>query len=381
MVNWNRIRKDFPITKRFTYLDHASAAPMPRPVYSETLRYYNELSGFADFSWNRWISRREAVRRKVAHFIHAEPEEIAFTNSTSHGMNLIAELIADKGRVLTNTMEFPATTVPWIHRNAKMKFIKPVNGVISFTPHLHPPPERAGGGREGGERIKTILTSFVQFQNGFRQDLRAIGRIKGSRFFVVNATQGFGYLPIDVKRDQIDFLVTNSYKWLMAGYGGGILYLAKKWIQRFKPISAGWRSVPYPERFDNRRARLKQDASRYEYGCPPFPHIFAIGAAIDYLSEIGPSNIEARIRSLTDFLIDQLKKVGFTILSPLRPSSRSGIVVFDVKNAQKLTNQLLTRQIYVSARGGGIRVAPHMYNTERDILHFIKVLREEIRRI
>ena len=371
MVDWNKIRRDFPIAKRFTYLDHASAAPMPRPVFREVLRYYKELGGFADFSWNRWVGRREEVRGKVAQFIHAEPEEIAFTSSTSHSMNLIAELIAQEGAVLTNTLEFPATTVPWVYRNAKMKFLEPEQGIIStdlIKRHLN-------------SRVRTILTSFVQYQNGFRQDLEAIGRIKGNRFFVVNATQGFGYLPIDVKQARIDFLATNSYKWLMAGYGGGILYMNRKWIRRFKPASCGWRSVPHPERFDNRHASLKKEVSRYEFGCPPFPHIFAIGAALDYFSDIGHSNIEARIRSLTDFLIDQLRKYRLPILSPLASSARSGIVVFYVKNAQKLTNQLLAKRIYVSPRGGGIRVAPHIYNTESDIAHFIKVLREELKQL
>ena len=369
MVNWGKIRRDFPITKRFTYLDHASAAPMPKPVYEAALQYYKELGGFADFSWNRWIARREEVRRKVAQFINAEPDEIAFTSSTSHGMNLIAELIAHEGSVLTNTLEFPATTIPWIHRNAKLKFLEPDQGVVSvdlIKRHLK-------------SEVKTILTSFVQFQNGFKQDLEAIGRIKRNCFFVVNATQGFGYLPIDVKRMRIDFLATNSYKWLMAGYGGGILYMNRKWIRKFKPHSAGWRSAPHPEQFDNRHIPLKLEASRYEYGCPPFPHIFAIGAALDYLSKIGRSNVQERILSLTDFLIDQLRKYGFEILSPLDSSARSGIVVFSVKNAQKLTNFLLARKIYVSPRGGGIRVAPHVYNTESDIVHFMSILREEIK--
>ena len=371
MVNWIKIRKDFPITKRFTYLDHASASPMPAPVYQAVRRYYDELGGFADFSWNRWVSRREEVREKVARFIHAEPDEIAFTTSTSHGMNLIAELIADRGAVLTNDLEFPATTVPWVYRKAKIKFLKSEDGTIPLSlikRNLTP-------------KIKTILTSFVQYQTGFRQNLEALGRIKGNRFLVVNATQGFGYLPINVKRARIDFLATNSYKWLMAGYGGGILYMNRKWIRKFKPHSAGWRSVPHPEQFDNRKAVLKHDASRYEFGCPPFPHIFAIGAALDYISEIGFSRVTSRISALTGFLKDRLWKSGFKVLSSDLPEHRSGIVVFSVKKAQKLTNQLLARRIYVSARGGGIRVAPHFYNDEEDINHLVKVLKEELRRL
>ena len=369
MVNWKKIRNDFPIAKRFTYLDHASASPLPLPIYQKIQSYYNELVGFSDFSWNRWISRREAVREAVARFINAEPEEIAFTNSTSSGMNLVAELIADQGTILTNRLEFPATTVPWIHRHAKLKFLAAQNGIISsdlIKQNLN-------------SHVKTILTSYVQFQNGFRQDLNAIGHMKQNRFFVVNATQGFGYLPIDVKKSKIDFLVTNSYKWLMAGYGGGILYINKKWIRQFKPYSAGWRSVTHPEYFDNQSAELKSDASRYEYGCPPFPHIFAIGAAIEYISQIGLSQVEQKIMSLTDFAIDELEKMGIKIFSPLDTQFRSGIVVFYVKNAEKLSSRLLARKIYVSARGGGIRIAPHIYNTEKDILYFVKALKEELK--
>ncbi len=370
MVDWGAIRKDFPVTERFTYLDHASASPMPRPVYEAVLRYYNELGSFADFSWGRWIERREEIRQKTARFIGAKPEEIAFTSSTSHGMNLIAELIADRGGVLTNALEFPATTVPWIHRKANMKFLEPKGGVISveaIKENLNP-------------KTKTVLTSFVQYQNGFRTDLEAIGRIKADRFFVVNAAQGFGYLPIDVRAAKIDFLVTNSYKWLMAGHGGGILYVNKKWIRKFRPHSAGWQSVLKPEFFDNRHVVLKPTAARYEYGSPPFPSIFAIGAAIEYISELGVEQVWQRIKFLTDALIGELQKHHFEISSPLGPKMRSGIVVFGVKNAVKLTNQLLARRFYVSPRGEGIRVAPHMYNTEEEIFSFVKALKEEMRR-
>ncbi len=369
MPNWKKIRSDFPITKRFIYLDHASASPLPRPVHQKVLQYYDELGGFADFSWNRWISRREQIRQTVATFINADPEEIAFTGSTSHGMNLIAELISDQGGVLTNRLEFPATTVPWVYRKAKIKFVPPRNGILpleEIKKNLTP-------------QIKTILTSYVQFQNGFRQDLDALGQLKQNRFLVVNATQGFGYLPVDVKKSKIDFLAANSYKWLMAGYGGGILYINKKWLAKFPPHSAGWRSVPHPEYFDNQSAEIKTDASRYEMGCPPFPPIFAMGAAIEYISSIGLSNVQSRIFALTDFAVQELTKARFKILSPLKDRHRSGIIVFYVKNAEKITNRLLARKIYVSPRGGGIRIAPHIYNTEEEIRSFMKALKEELK--
>ena len=104
-----------------------------------------------------------------------------------------------------------------------------------------------------------------------------------------------------------------------------------------------------------------------------------MGSAIDYINAIGIGRIEKRIRALTDFLIGKLDQNGFQILSPLRSEFRSGIVVFYVKNAEKLTKRLLARRIYVSPRGGGIRVAPHCYNTEAEISHLIQVLKEEMK--
>ena len=369
MVNWLAVRRHFPITDRCTYLDHASCGPMPKPVLCEVLRYYRELEGDADFSWPRWIKRREEVRQKVAKFIHASSDEIAFTASTSQGMNFIAELIAGEGIALANTLEFPATTVPWIHRGTTVQWIEPRGGIVSpaqVASHLKP-------------KIKTILTSYVQYQNGDRQDLEAIGAIKGNRFFVVNATQGFGYLPIHVNRARIDFLATNGYKWMMSGYGSGILYVNRRWLKRFRPSSAGWRSVEHPERFENRSAVLKREASRYELGCPPFPHIFAIGAALDFFREIGFSNIEKRILHLTHVLTEELKRSHVRILSPSEPARRSGIVTFEAANARHVVKRLGAKRIYVSERGGGIRVAPHMYNTESDLLRFVKALKEEMR--
>lgn len=361
---WQKIRRDFPILKKAVYLDHASGGPVPRPVYEKILRYYKEHYEEADFAWNKWIDRREGVREKAARFIHAEPAEITFIQSTSQGMNLIAELLANQGEVLANTCEFPSSTLPWIWRKAKMIWQQPENEGIkleTLKSLLSP-------------SVKTIVTSFVQYATGFRQDLEAVGRIKGERYLVVNATQGLGAFEVNVDKWNADFLCSNGYKWLMAGYGSGVLYIRGKWLSAFPPHSAGWRSMKEPERMDNRKLDLKDEASRYELGCPPFAAIFSLGAAVDYLSEIGIQKIEKRILELTDFLIQGLEKLGFEVVSPRESKHRSGIVVFKIKEAEKVRHFLLQKKIYVSARGTGIRVAPHFYNSFEDLEVLLKNL-------
>ncbi len=354
---WHKIRKDFPITRRGIYLDHAAGGPIPVPVLSRIQAFSRENASESDFAWMKWVKEREEARKTVARFINASPEEVTFVSSTSQAMNYVAEMIASEGPVLTNTCEFPSSTVPWLWRRAQVVWQKPKQGKVdlaTFKTLLSP-------------GIKTIVSSYVQYATGYRQDLEKIGQLKGKRYLVVNATQGFGALPIDVKKWNADFLCTNSYKWLMAGYGGGVFYIRKELLAKLRPGTVGWRSMRVPEVMDNQKLDLNPAAMRYELGCPPFPAIFGAAAACDYLMKIGVSKIEKRILELTDFAIEKLQGKGFDILSPLEPQHRSGIIVFKVKDPAKLWRKMLEQKIYVSPRGGGIRVAPHFYNSFEEI--------------
>jgi cysteine desulfurase/selenocysteine lyase len=361
---WQKIRKDFPITGKGVYLDHAAGGPIPLPVLSKIQAHQRENAMESDFAWMKWVKQREAARRTVAKFINADPEEVTFVSSTSQAMNYIAEMIASEGPVLSNTQEFPSSTLPWLWRRAQMVWQKPRSGkidLVTMKTLLSP-------------GIKTIVTSFVQYASGYRQDLEALGRLKGKRYLTVNATQGFGALPIDVKKWNADFLCTNSYKWLMAGYGGGVFYIKKELLAKLRPGTVGWRSMRVPELMDNQKMDLNPDAMRYELGCPPFPAIFAVAAACEYQMKIGLEKIEKRILELTDFAIEKLQQKGLEILSPLERQHRSGIVVFKVKDPAASWKKLLAKKIYVSPRGGGLRLAPHFYNSFEEIEKLVKAL-------
>ncbi len=361
---WKRFRKDFPITERWTYLDHAAAGPIAKPVHEEVQRAYWDTVHYGDVHWRAWLEKRESIREKFARFIHADASEIAFIHSTSEGMNLIADLISREGSVLTNTLEFPASTVPWLHRKAKIRFLEPVEGVLPV-----------GDIKKNLGHSKILVTSFVQYQNGFRQDLEALGKIKGKRYLVVNGTQGFGVLPINVRKWNADFFCAASYKWFLAGHGGGILFAKKEWLDKFKPAFAGWRSRVVEEDFNNRTVHLRKAASRTEYGCPTFPVIFALGASLDYFNRIGMEAIEKRVLDLTDYALSRLEDLGLEIVTPLERKYRSGIVVFKMDRAAEVARRFLKKRIFVSPRGPGIRIAPHFYNQFSDIDRLIKELK------
>src|SRR5947208_4686959 len=116
MIDWPAMREQFPVTKRFAYLNSAAAGPVSIPAQNAATDYYEKMMNDGDVHWNEWLAQREATRARIAKFINAEPDEIAFTTNTSSGMNIIVDALEDRGEVISSELEFPVTTLPWMHR-------------------------------------------------------------------------------------------------------------------------------------------------------------------------------------------------------------------------------------------------------------------------
>jgi len=366
-MDWNAIRRDFPVTKKYVYLANAYGAPIPKQILKPINQFYEEELNEGDLPFDEWLERKEEVRKNVAKFINANIDEIAFTQSTSEGMNLIAHMISKKGDVITDSLEFPSSTLPWINQKANLKFVDAVNGKIlidDIRKHID-------------EKTKTIVTSHVQFSNGFRQDLEKLGEVakQNNLFLVVNATQSMGVLPVDVKKFNTDFMCAVALKWLVASYGVAIFFMKKQLLNELETPVAGWLSVKNPDSVDNRKIDFKDSVSRFEVGNTALPAILGLGASIKYLQKIGIPNIEKRVLKLTDLLIEHLQRLNLEILSPLERKHRSQIVLFKVKNPKEIVEKLKKRKIIASTRLGGIRVSPHFFNNEDDIEKFIKNLK------
>src|SRR3954466_1281974 len=130
MVDWESVRRDFPVTERAAYLNSAAAGPVSRPAWASAAAFYREMMEAGDARWDEWLERREVARRRVAEFINAEPDEIAFTANTSQGMNLIVDALEGRGDVVTSDLEFPVSTITWLHRGARVNLVQAVEGEV-----------------------------------------------------------------------------------------------------------------------------------------------------------------------------------------------------------------------------------------------------------
>jgi len=330
--------------------------------------YYEKMMRDGDVHWNRWLADREAVRKKIAAFINAEPEEIALTTNTSSGMNVIIDALEDRGEVISSELEFPVTTLPWMHRRIPVHLLPARGGEVRIE-DLQAAMTHATG---------IIALSHVQFSNGFRLDPSAAGEIKGTHALVINASQSAGAFEIDVKRMKIDALCATGHKWLLSGYGSGFVYLNRELLDQSLPRSIGWLSVEDPFEMRNDEFRPRHDAAaRVELGCPPFAGIFSLGASLDLIQEIGIANIQARALELNRRLTSRLLEDGWNVLSPLQnEGARSAETLVEVNQPGRAVRHLLGRGVIVTEKPQGIRVATHFFNNEDDVEKLIAGLNE-----
>jgi selenocysteine lyase/cysteine desulfurase len=359
MINWDDIRKQFPVTENSVYLNSAAAGPLSRATMAAATEYYQQMMNDADTHWDEWLAKREDVRRKVAAFINAEPDEIALTTNTSSGMNVIVDALEAHGEVISCDLEFPVTTLPWMNRRIPVHLVKSVAGVVSIADIRSAMNERTG----------VISLSHVQYSNGLRMNLEELGNAKGRHAFVVNASQSAGVFEIDVKRMKIDALCATGHKWMLSGYGSGFVYLSRELIDRSKPRAIGWLSVEDPYGDRNDEIRLRHDAAaRAELGCPHFAGMFALGASVELMTTLGHQTIELRALELNRILTDRLSEAGWKVLSPISVElTRSAETLVHAADPAALVARLAERKIIVTKKPQGIRVATHFFNHEADI--------------
>lgn len=367
-----KFRNEFPITNHFIYLDHAGVSPVSLRVKNTIIDFLGQASGESGFDYGSWTDRIEEVRDSCAELIGGNANEIAFVKNTSHGISIVASGLEwnEGDNVIVFEKEFSSNIYPWLNlkdQGVDVRFITLKNERILF---------------EDIEslidsRTRLITMSSVQSVNGFMIDLKRLGRLCNDRgiLFFVDAIQSLGAVSIDVKECGADFLSADGHKWLLAPEGIGIFYCKKELATKINPSLLGWKSVVDDHNFESFDFKLKDNALRFEEGSFNTLGIYGLGAAVDLLLEVGVENIQQRVQDLGDLIIGEVEKRGFILKTPKPKTERGGIISFSGSFDPKETaEKLFERNIVVNYRGGGLRVAPHFYNTEDEILKFFEVL-------
>jgi cysteine desulfurase/selenocysteine lyase len=365
----------FPLTERYIHMNHAGVAPM-------SLRAGAAIEQVVDASMNRpyrdhW-AQDEANRELVSRLINASPDSIALTRSTAHGISLLAQGLEWKAgdNVVGATGEYPANVYPWMAletRGVEFRQAKPIDGRVTAD----------GVFSLVDARTRVVALSHVEFWNGFRVDLDAIGaecRRRGI-VFAVDVMQSVGVLNVDVGRMPIDFCAAGAGKWLMGPPGIGFCFFAPELLERVRPVVVGVGSVAGRDRYFEYDLTFAPTALRFEESVVSLLDTAAFGAALELLLEVGVGAIEGQVLGLSARLADGLARRGCEIVEPW-PRSRSessGIVSFRKPgmSAAAVLRDLTAAHVIARTHQDFVRLSPHFYNTEEEVYRVLEVMSPE----
>jgi cysteine desulfurase / selenocysteine lyase len=362
-------RSDFPVTENLIYLNHASVAPLVRPAAEAMQRLAEDALHFGSEHYPDWLDTYNGLRGAAALLIHAQPDEIALLKNTSEGIATVAMGLDWRAgdRIVAFREEFPANQYPWQRLAAKGVTIE----WLSATDSLDRIDEAAKGAR-------LLALSFVQFLSGHRADLNAVGEICKRRgvIFVVDAIQGLGAFPLDVRAANIDALAADGHKWLLGPEGCAVFYISRALQEQVQPVECGWTNVASYEDYSVRDMALRPDAGRYECGTLNTIGCYGLRAAIEYLLAEGIERIAPLVQALGDRIAEGAALRGYEVLGQRTPRNGAGIVSFRKAGVDSgsIVARLRERRIVTAARAGWVRTSPHFYIGAEEIGAMLEAL-------
>jgi selenocysteine lyase/cysteine desulfurase len=368
-----RARSYFALNDGVTYLNHASHSPLAIPVRRAYEQFFDSWEGTAHRHDPESFRIFEELRAKLADMISAKPERIGLAPHTTYGMNILASGIRwERGdNLVISDREFPASVYPWLRlkeKGVEIRWSKTIEGFNDEEALI----------ANTDDRTRLIHTTWVQFNNGNRVNLRELGRYCSNRrtLLSVDGIQGMGVVPIDVPSLGIDLFTSGCQKWMLGPCGTGFYYLSEKAEGQIEPPLMGWLSVDWKAEFsDLIRYDLpaRSGPARFEIGTYAFQDWRALNAAVDILLSFSRDEIWNHVNSLVQRLIDFLKSENrLRLISRANPERRSGIVTFTTPDSKGLFEKLSELGFVVSFREGGIRVSPHFYNSVEEIERFVE---------
>jgi selenocysteine lyase/cysteine desulfurase len=362
-------RAQVPVTEELIYLNHAAVGPLSRPAAEAIQWLAQDALRYGSTHYDQWLATYAALRKGAARLVNGSPEEIALVKNTSEGIATVAMGLdwQPGDRVIAFREEFPANQYPWQRLEYK--------GVNVEWLSAADPLDRID---EAAQGARLLAISFVQYLTGHRANVEAIGEICRRRgvIYFVDAIQGLGAFPLNVKTAHIDALAADGHKWLLGPEGCGILYISRALQERVEPVEFGWTNVAGFNDYGKRDMALRNDAGRYECGTLNTVGCYGLRAAIDFLLEVGIERIAPAVQALGDRIDEKVQQKGYEVLGERTVANGAGIVSFRKPGANSAAMVARLRQHGIAAaeRAGWIRTSPHFYVTPQEIDRMIGLL-------
>lgn len=392
-----KIRQDFAILDQvvndepLVYLDNAATTQKPQVVLDTLMAYYHEDNANVHRGVHTLAERAtaayEASREKFRQFINAKStKEVLFTRGTTTGLNWVgrfAEQVLEPGdEVVISIMEHHSNIIPWQEAckktGAKLVYAYLKDGQLDMEDLANKITE------------KTKFVSLAQVSNvlGCINPVKEIAKLahQVGAYMVVDGAQSAPHMAIDVQDLDCDFFTLSGHK-MLGPTGIGVLYGKEEILNQMNPIEFGGEMIDFVY---EQEATWKELPWKFEAGTPNIAGAIALGAAVDYISNLGMENVHAYEQELVDYVLPKLQEIeGLTVYGPEDPSQHAGVIAFNIDGLHP--HDVATALDYegVAVRAGhhcaqplinhlGIssaaRASFYIYNTKEDCDKFVEAI-------
>jgi len=374
------------------YLDSAASSLTPEPVVQKMVEYYHEYRANVERGLYKTSQRAseevEKARDKIAGFINSRSNsEIIFTKNSSESINIVANgLTWGKGeKIVTTLLEHHSNFIVWLRVKQKhgvdMDVVPPdEHGLINLSDV-----EKAVN-----DHTKLVAVTHVSNVLGVILPIKEIVEIAHDHgaMVLVDGAQSVPHLDVDVQRLGCDFLAFSGHK-MCGPTGSGILYIKQEHLDSVEPLCIGGGTI---SEVGSDYYRLEKSPAKFEAGTPPIAEAIGLGAAVDYLKNVGIENIENHERKLTERIFEALINNPKVRIYGPEPKDKAGITSFnvgesnphDVALAFDVSGDImvrsghhcampLVREVLKESRGT-VRASTYLYNTEEEVEKFISTL-------
>lgn len=386
-------RDDFEmLSNNIIYFDNGATTLKPKCVKDAICKYYSEYTSNAhrgDYKTSAIVdSLYEGTREKIKNFINAkENSEIVFTSGTTNSMNIIVSgffknYLKKDDEVLITLSEHASNIIPWFilqkEIGIKVKYIPLDNNnevtIENFKNSIT-------------DKTKVISLAYVTNVIGDERPIKDISKIahENNIFVVVDAAQGAPHTRIDVQEDDIDFMAFSGHK-MYGPTGIGVLYAKFDLLDKIIPLNyGGGMNAMFTK---DGYVELREIPTRLEGGTPNIEGVLGLGAAIDYLENIGMNNINKYEKDLRKYLVSELSKLDF--IDIYNKNNDTNIVAFNIKGVFAQDTAIYLDKYNICVRAGNhcakildnvfnvsntVRISLSFYNTKEEIDLLINVLK------
>ncbi|WP_311908646.1 cysteine desulfurase [Carnobacterium divergens] len=399
MIDAEALKKDFPILfqeindEPLVYLDNAATSQKPQQVLDALNTYYqrdnaNVHRGVHTLA-ERATAKYEMARQKVKTFINAkETAEVLFTRGTTTSLNWVAKSFGEANvnegdEIVISYMEHHSNIIPWQQLAKKQKATL---RYIELTPTGEL--DLASAKKLITAKTKIVAIAHVSNVLGVVNPIAELTEIahQVGAVMVVDGAQSVPHMSVDVQQLDVDFYAFSGHK-MLAPTGIGVLYSKRSLLEKMEPIEFGGEMIDFVYLEDS---TWKELPWKFEAGTPNIAGAIGLGAAIDYLTELGMEDIHHYEQELVAYVLPKLQEIpGITIYGPTDPAKRTGVITFNLEGVHPHDLATAMDMEGVAVRAGHhcaqplmnylevnstARASFYFYNTKSDADTFIKAL-------